>query len=1157
MSSVIIKDETGHALVDIDLAGKSLGKYLKSAASLRTLFSAPGLLASPIGEQHGSRTLGLALDADVPVGRNAELSLNASASAGIGIHPAGTDLFDDGDLQAPEAVPNGTTYASLTLEAVLGAALGVQAGSISFGFSGGTSIRYGYYHPFDIVGQDPSVKEAIERLLGAAVFPGDVDDLTRLPAGSFATIAGEGEITFEGEAGLSATANLLATPSLPLVGTLATVTQAASVSVKAAWCLQGGFELRLARLDGSRVRLSYFRRRGRSLSISAKAIAGIAAPVRGKDMLTTLMTAISPNPEADVIALVDAGLDDASIEAIQNAVAASVDRSLTIAAQLDFSSRRDDDALFSYEIDLARLDHVSTSAVVDALHGRVGAIEDAAAAQGGAIRIVLSAASSLSKRRSAWRINLLGILNVASVVELVQQGRVTFDHLTGSLTAADEISARRIRVASAPLQSDPEKLREVLFESLMVTTAYQASRALGSTLSLTAEQSYLEQRSPTRPDDLAGHFRALVALGLCREDERDERMREAASLTIGRSTFFVHNRFDPKACDALFLDAAGAPWPVERYEAIGRRAFVALFSPSDANEAFRRQLLEADATWAQLRRLGDDLRRALPSNVSQDPRKRALVEGDVLTIVWWAKSMARAAKALAAMRTFIGARTGPELNADPAFKTRKAQLADGLKGMAAATGARFDVPWDVLAMDDAASRLGTLDAAIVSAPLTVRYAESETTDAAPSAARSRARAGSRGAAARGIGDARAWTADELDVFERHVINLRKGKLSAGGGFSSTEAQVQRIFREHVPAYAAAQQAAGHTGRVVFFAHGGLIDETGGLRGVLARRSFWALNGVYPIYFVWETGILETISDIVGLPSRARDASAISDAAIEAAARTGGKAVWGQMKKSAEKAAAPGGGSRLAAELAAELNASLGGAIEFHAVGHSAGSIFHAHFLPLLVQPRNGSAISVRSLHFLAPAITNDLFKSTLKPLVGAGKPITSLVTYTMTDDLEQQDHTVRPYGKSLLYLVSGSFEDAVPTKILGMQKWLRQDAPLIRFFGLAGTEKVADICFAKTDAAAPKNARSASATHGGFDNDVASMTSVIRRVLDVSDTAAVVDYFEDAVSGFEHPPIGIPPEFDDAGTPRRRRPGRAAASAKTARKATRKPSRGR
>ena len=76
--------------------------------------------------------------------------------------------------------------------------------------------------------------------------------------------------------------------------------------------------------------------------------------------------------------------------------------------------------------------------------------------------------------------NLFGILNVASFVELVKTGTTTFDPVTGALNAADQVTARRIGVVGQPLESDPEKLRRVLFESLMVTAAYQAARALGT-----------------------------------------------------------------------------------------------------------------------------------------------------------------------------------------------------------------------------------------------------------------------------------------------------------------------------------------------------------------------------------------------------------------------------------------------------------------------------------------------------------------------------------------------------------------------------------------------------------------------------------------------------------------------------------------------------
>ncbi len=172
-------------------------------------------------------------------------------------------------------------------------------------------------------------------------------------------------------------------------------------------------------------------------------------------------------------------------------------------------------------------------------------------------------------------------------------------------------------------------------------------------------------------------------------------------------------------------------------------------------------------------------------------------------------------------------------------------------------------------------------------------------------------------------------------------------------------------------------------------------------------------------------------------------------------------------------------------------------------------------------------------------------------MIGSGKPITSLATYTMTDEFEQDDDSMKPYGKSLLYLVSNSFEDDVPTKILGLQKSLKQDLQLIRFFGLAGTEKVADIVFSKTPPGVPLTARSESITHGGFDNDVATMTSVVRRVLDVPDTTAVVDYFEETIPGFDRAAVGAVRTDAVEPAPRsatRRSPGAPAVRAATARK---------
>ena len=957
-----IKDDNGKELLSTKLTGGGLGKYLKAAASLRSVVPLARVFSKPLTEVSGARELALAVEQDVPIGEGKELSISAGAGAKLGVHEAGSEIFEGTDLQAPVTIPNGTTYTSLQLEALIKAALTGTTGKIGFGFSAGTAFRYAYFHPFDTVGDELKVADALKVMFSAAVFPSDAEDLRQLAVGAFVSVAGEGELTISGEATLSSAANLLATPGLPIIGTAA-VTAGASVNVGAQWTVSGEFEMRVSRADASTLHVAFFRRRGRSLTVSAKASAGVTATVRGKDMLAALMRAISPDPEVDLLTLVNAGLDDEAIGAIQDAVAASIDRSLTLSAQLQVSSLRDDQALFAYDVDIDRLDDAGKAALGEAMHGRLTKIGEAPA--GGAIRLVSSAARQLRERKTSWRINMLGILNVASFVELVREGTVLFDPVSGALTAADKVSARRIRVKEVPLASHPEKLRKLLFESLLITAAYRASRALGTTLTLTADQTYLEQRGRTKRQDLEDHYRALIALGLCDERERD--LRLATDTEFGASTFVIENSFSAAACDAMFLDADGTPHSLEHYEDIGRRSLLALIPATDPNRSFRRVALESDTMWARVRMAGAAIDTVLPGQIRDNPLRLAVVRGDVVTILWWAKAMSRAATELVATRTFIGQRDAASLAADPAFTKARARLSEALEKIVATTEARFDDPWDVLAMDAAAARLGRLESLIISTRVAVAYKEPEALPAPSPAPASR---GMR--TVPGPADAvRDWTADEREVFTRHVVNLRGGKLSTTGTFSSSPDQVAKIFNEFIPEYAAKQK--GQPARVLFFAHGGLTEEQEGLIAVLRRRRFFEMNGVYPVYFVWETGLNETVRDIVGaaIPKRG-ERGAPTDFAIEKAARNGGKQVWSQMKKSAQKAADPDGGARLVAELAGKLWKATRGTVEFHALGHSAGAIFHAFFLPLLVaqKPAGVPPVDVRTLHFLAPASTD-------------------------------------------------------------------------------------------------------------------------------------------------------------------------------------------
>jgi hypothetical protein len=83
--------------------------------------------------------------------------------------------------------------------------------------------------------------------------------------------------------------------------------------------------------------------------------------------------------------------------------------------------------------------------------------------------------------------------------------------------------------------------------------------------------------------------------------------------------------------------------------------------------------------------------------------------------------------------------------------------------------------------------------------------------------------------------------------------------------------------------------------------------------------------------------------------------------------------------------------------------------------------------------------------------------------------------FHLTDKAEEDDPTCGPYKRSLLYLVSQSFEGGRQTPILGMQKYFDPYAPKLK----------------NTTVHVSPGATSTSTTHGGFDNDAATQARVV------------------------------------------------------------------
>ena len=372
------------------------------------------------------------------------------------------------------------------------------------------------------------------------------------------------------------------------------------------------------------------------------------------------------------------------------------------------------------------------------------------------------------------------------------------------------------------------------------------------------------------------------------------------------------------------------------------------------------------------------------------------------------------------------------------------------------------------------------------------------------------------------GISRAANVIPLADIRPYVVDCgNDGQLSQNGQYWTTEADVQRLFNEIIPK--ATQDWKRR--RVMLYLHGGLNSEEDVARRVIAFRDVLLANEIYPLHIMWESGAFETLKDLIDdhLHKDARAGGAADwlqktregveeawDRTLEFTVALPGSALWKEMRKNADLSSnhpkneqgQDVGAMQIVTRNAAQALARVADkkAWELHIVGHSAGSIYAAYALPLLLNV----GVTIASVQFMAPAITIDLFKRLMLPCVQSGQcPHPTL--YILSDGAERHD-TVGAYGKSLLYLVSNAFEGQRAVALLGMQKFISNQT--------VGEEGKKDIQFVDAQinalfqqqvggepslvvASKPGDARSTSQSrsHGGFDNDPDTLNSVLRRIL--------------------------------------------------------------
>lgn len=315
-----------------------------------------------------------------------------------------------------------------------------------------------------------------------------------------------------------------------------------------------------------------------------------------------------------------------------------------------------------------------------------------------------------------------------------------------------------------------------------------------------------------------------------------------------------------------------------------------------------------------------------------------------------------------------------------------------------------------------------------------------------------------------------------------IVNLgNDGELSRSGEFRTTPDDLRALVDIHLAAARRRWGLEDDPIDICIYVHGGLVGE----KEAAAAAADWIPllyeQRIFPVFLMWETGLLTTvlnrIEDAVrDVPRPAGAGEGFWSRAerwwntrLERALAAPGTLIWGEMKDNAIKI------SKNRRSGAAQLYAALTGSaiakqpVRFHLVGHSAGSIVHSHLIDALAGRHRFESVS-----FLAPAVRVDTFDALVRPRLTDGT-VQRYQQFHLTDKAEREDPSCGPYRRSLLYLVSESFEGGRRTPILGMERYF--DPALGRLGNV-------------TVHVAPGRA-SASTTHGGFDDDPATRRRVL------------------------------------------------------------------
>ncbi|MDH3254559.1 MAG: C1 family peptidase [Acidobacteriota bacterium] len=319
----------------------------------------------------------------------------------------------------------------------------------------------------------------------------------------------------------------------------------------------------------------------------------------------------------------------------------------------------------------------------------------------------------------------------------------------------------------------------------------------------------------------------------------------------------------------------------------------------------------------------------------------------------------------------------------------------------------------------------------------------------------------------------------------HYLHIDDGRFDPEGNYPSDDLQARELVKKAVT-----------SDHLLLYAHGGLNTVKGSAHRVGKLTPVFEANGVHDLHFIWETDLLGELRDVLlgkqdFVKDRVGGLSSWWDRLLEKSTWPLGRPLWREMISDADIAFRARfnegdrpAGSRTLDLIKRELTGA--GRPRIHLVGHSAGAIWLARLLSRWHDLRGPR---IDTLVLFAPACTHYIFLSHILPRL-KDHTIERLRLFVLSDDKEKKDTVEKIYRKSLLYLVSNSYQktrqelngSGIP--LLGMATYLPRLSSV-----LSPLRNRVAIYESGSDA------ETASDSHGGFDNDVATMNTMLSQIL--------------------------------------------------------------